>query len=133
MAHIRQYDVTGRLYVAAEDKKLVRVVPRGHVCARDTQSSTLGRLFKPYISMLVVPMLLTAFGNSTADVREAAQDATRVTISVEGYGDWSVSLACDAVVAVHPPDSDTLKNHTEAAPRGRLPNHLLQLPSPRSS
>ena len=49
-------------------------------------SNTLGRLFEPYITF-ILPLLLTAFGDGTADVHEAAQDAARVTMgNMSGYG-----------------------------------------------
>ncbi|KAG1829542.1 armadillo-type protein, partial [Suillus subalutaceus] len=43
-------------------------------------------LFEPYITF-ILPILLTAFGDTTADVREAAQDAARVIMgNMSGYG-----------------------------------------------
>jgi hypothetical protein len=52
----------------------------------ETLSNTLGRLFEPYITF-ILPILLTAFGDSTGDVREAAQDAARVIMgNMSGYG-----------------------------------------------
>jgi hypothetical protein len=61
---------------------------RGKVsCSRfETLSSTLGRLFEPYITE-ALPMLLTSFGDSSSDVREASQDAARVIMgNLSGYG-----------------------------------------------
>jgi hypothetical protein len=40
----------------------------------------MGKLFEPYI-ISIVPLLLTLFGDSNADVREATQDSSRVIMS----------------------------------------------------
>ncbi|KAH0828924.1 armadillo-type protein [Lanmaoa asiatica] len=59
---------------------------QGAMFAFETLSSTLGRLFEPYITF-ILPILLTVFGDGTADVREAAQDAARVIMgNMSGYG-----------------------------------------------
>ncbi|KIJ11894.1 hypothetical protein PAXINDRAFT_157123 [Paxillus involutus ATCC 200175] len=73
---MKQYDVVNRLRAATEDKKRFEL-RQGALFAFETLSSTLGRLFEPYITF-ILPLLLTAFGDGTADVREAAQDAARV-------------------------------------------------------
>ena len=82
---LKRYDVIGRLRVATEDKKRFEL-RQGAMFAFETLSSTLGRLFEPYITF-ILPILLTAFGDGTADVREAAQDAARVIMgNMSGYG-----------------------------------------------
>ena len=82
---MKRYDVIERLRVATEDKKRFEL-RQGAMFAFETLSSTLGRLFEPYITF-ILPMLLTAFGDGTADVREAAQDAARVIMgNMSGYG-----------------------------------------------
>ena len=82
---MKRYDVTERLRAAAEDKKRFEL-RQGAMFAFETLSSTLHRLFEPYISF-ILPILLTAFGDGTADVREAAQDAARVIMgNMSGYG-----------------------------------------------
>ncbi|KAH7908270.1 armadillo-type protein [Hygrophoropsis aurantiaca] len=82
---MKESDIINRLRSATEDKK--RYEPRqGAMFAFETLSSTLGRLFEPYITF-ILPLLLTAFGDGTADVREAAQDAARVIMgNMSGYG-----------------------------------------------
>ncbi|KAJ7760500.1 armadillo-type protein [Mycena metata] len=82
---MKQFDIIRRLKIAAEDKK--RYEPRqGTMFAFETLSTTLGRLFEPYITY-VLPLLLTSFGDSTADVREATQDAARIIMgNMSGYG-----------------------------------------------
>ncbi|KAH9485783.1 eIF-2-alpha kinase activator gcn1 [Psilocybe cubensis] len=82
---MKEFNIISRLKIAAEDKK--RYEPRqGVMFAFETLSNTLGRLFEPYITF-VLPLLLTSFGDSTADVREAAQDASRVIMgNLSGYG-----------------------------------------------
>jgi HEAT repeat protein len=82
---MKEYDVINRLRTAAEDKKHFET-RQGAMFAFETLSNTLGRLFEPYITF-ILPILLTAFGDATADVREAAQDAARVIMgNMSGYG-----------------------------------------------
>ncbi|KAJ7281606.1 armadillo-type protein [Mycena rebaudengoi] len=85
IAGMKEFDIIRRLRSAAEDKK--RYEPRqGTMFAFETLSNTLGRLFEPYITY-VLPLLLTSFGDSTADVREATQDAARIIMgNLSGYG-----------------------------------------------
>jgi hypothetical protein len=45
-----------------------------------TLSSTLGKVFEPYV-IEIIPLLLAAFGDSNTDVREATQDASKVIMS----------------------------------------------------
>ncbi|KAJ6493600.1 armadillo-type protein [Mycena vitilis] len=82
---MKDFDIIRRLRTATEDKK--RYEPRqGTMFAFETLSTTLGRLFEPYITY-VLPLLLTSFGDSTADVREATQDAARIIMgNMSGYG-----------------------------------------------
>ncbi|KAI5991791.1 armadillo-type protein [Pisolithus marmoratus] len=82
---IKRFDVINRLRTAAEDKKRFEL-RQGTMFAFETLSTTLGRLFEPYITF-ILPLLLFAFGDGTADVREAAQDAARVIMgNMSGYG-----------------------------------------------
>ncbi|KAJ7672704.1 armadillo-type protein [Mycena rosella] len=85
IAGMKEFDIIRRLRTATEDKK--RYEPRqGTMFAFETLSTTLGRLFEPYITY-VLPLLLTSFGDSTADVREATQDAARIIMgNMSGYG-----------------------------------------------
>jgi hypothetical protein len=85
IAGMKEFDIIRRLRTAAEDKK--RYEPRqGTMFAFETLSNTLGRPFEPYITY-VLPLLLTSFGDSTADVREATQDAARIIMgNMSGYG-----------------------------------------------
>ncbi|KAG6864935.1 hypothetical protein C0991_006286 [Blastosporella zonata] len=82
---VKEFNIISRLRTATEDKK--RYEPRqGVMFAFETLSSTLGRLFEPYITY-VLPLLLSLFGDTTADVREATQDAARVIMgNMSGYG-----------------------------------------------
>ena len=82
---LKRFDAISRLRTATEEKKRFEL-RQGAMFAFETLSSTLGRLFEPYIT-LILPILLTAFGDGTADVREAAQDAARVIMgNMSGYG-----------------------------------------------
>ncbi|KAG6848260.1 hypothetical protein H0H93_001776 [Arthromyces matolae] len=82
---MKEFNVIARLRTATEDKK--RYEPRqGVMFAFETLSSTLGRLFEPYITY-VLPLLLSLFGDGTPDVREATQDAARVIMgNLSAYG-----------------------------------------------
>ncbi|EGO00628.1 hypothetical protein SERLA73DRAFT_71629 [Serpula lacrymans var. lacrymans S7.3] len=82
---MKEFNVLDRLHAATEDKK--NYEPRqGAMFAFETLSSTLGRLFEPYITT-ILPLLLTAFGDAVADVREAAQDTARIIMgNMSGYG-----------------------------------------------
>ncbi|KAG1831619.1 armadillo-type protein [Suillus variegatus] len=73
---MKEYDVINRLRTAAEDKKRFET-RQGAMFAFETL---------PYITF-ILPILLTVFGDTTADVREAAQDAARVIMgNMSGYG-----------------------------------------------
>ncbi|KAI5891871.1 ARM repeat-containing protein [Schizophyllum commune H4-8] len=82
---MKKYQIMERIKAATEDKK--RYEPRqGAMFATETLATTLGRLFEPYIT-LVLPLLLTEFGDAVPDVREATQDAAKVIMSrLSGYG-----------------------------------------------
>ncbi|KAK0468862.1 armadillo-type protein [Armillaria novae-zelandiae] len=85
IAGMKEFNVINRLRTATEDKK--KYEPRqGTMFAFETLSSSLGRLFEPYITY-VLPLLLSLFGDTTPDVREATQDAARVIMAnMSGYG-----------------------------------------------
>ncbi|KAJ7224326.1 armadillo-type protein [Mycena pura] len=85
IAGMKEFDIIRRLRTAADDKK--RYEPRqGTMFAFETLSATLGRPFEPYITY-ILPLLLTTFGDSAADVREATQDAARIIMgNMSGYG-----------------------------------------------
>ncbi|KIY43656.1 translational activator GCN1 [Fistulina hepatica ATCC 64428] len=81
---MKKYDVVEKLQQAAEDKH--SEARQGVMFAFETMSSTLKRLFEPYI-IFVLPLLLSSFGDATPDVREATQDAARVIMqNLSGYG-----------------------------------------------
>ncbi len=85
IAGMKEFNVISRLRAATEYKK--RYEPRqGTMFAFETLSSSLGRLFEPYVTY-VLPLLLSLFGDATPDVREATQDAARVIMAnMPGYG-----------------------------------------------
>lgn len=85
IAAMKNHNILERLRAAAEDKK--RYEPRqGVLFVLETFSNVLGRLFEPYV-LHILPMLLAAFGDGTADVREATHDAARVIMgNLSGYG-----------------------------------------------
>ncbi|CAG8561777.1 6442_t:CDS:10 [Ambispora gerdemannii] len=53
---------------------------QGALFAFEALSQSLGRLFEPYI-IQILPLLLTCFGDSHPDVREATSDTARVIMS----------------------------------------------------
>jgi len=82
---MKEYNVMARLKSASEEKKRYEA-RQGVMFAFETLSTALGRLFEPYITF-VLPLLLTFFGDSIVDVREATQDAARVIMgNLSGYG-----------------------------------------------
>ncbi|KAF9232418.1 armadillo-type protein [Melanogaster broomeanus] len=85
VSDMKQYDVMNHLRTATEEKKHFEL-RQGAMFAFETLSSTLGQLFEPYITF-ILPLLLTAFGDGTADVRDAARDAAQIIIgNMSGYG-----------------------------------------------
>ncbi|PBK90411.1 ARM repeat-containing protein [Armillaria gallica] len=85
IAGMKEFNVISRLRAATEDKKRYES-RQGTMFAFETLSSSLGRLFEPYITY-VLPLLLSLFGDATPDVREATQDAARVIMAnMSGYG-----------------------------------------------
>ncbi|CAE6418409.1 unnamed protein product [Rhizoctonia solani] len=81
----KEFDIVGRLRRAMDDKKRFEA-RQGVIFVFETLSSTLGRLFEPYIP-LILPLLLGAFGDGTPDVREATIDASKVIMAnMSGYG-----------------------------------------------
>ncbi|KAH7334649.1 translational activator GCN1 [Rhizoctonia solani] len=81
----KEFDIVGRLRRSMDDKKRFEA-RQGVVFVFETLSATLGRLFEPYIP-LILPLLLGAFGDGTPDVREATIDASKVIMAnMSGYG-----------------------------------------------
>lgn len=85
VAGFKEFDIVGRLRRAMDDKKRYEA-RQGVLFAYETLSSTLGRLFEPYIPQ-ILPLLLASFGDGTPDVREATVDASKVIMAnMSGYG-----------------------------------------------
>ncbi|WWC61174.1 uncharacterized protein I303_103754 [Kwoniella dejecticola CBS 10117] len=76
---LKEYDLMDKLKEAGEEKSAYQG-RQGAVFAYETLTSTLGKIFEPYIIELV-PQLLALFGDGNADVREAVQDASKVIMS----------------------------------------------------
>jgi hypothetical protein len=85
IAGLKEFGIHDRLKTATEEKK--KYEPRqGAMFSLETFSSTLGRLFEPH-AIYSLPLLLSSFGDSVPDVREAATDAARVIMgNMSGYG-----------------------------------------------
>lgn len=79
LSAIQEFGLMGRLQDNAEDKKAVQA-RQGAVFGYEVLATVLGRLFEPYISD-IIPTLLACFGDSSIDVREATQDASKAIMS----------------------------------------------------
>jgi HEAT repeat len=62
-----------------EDKKKAQA-RQGALFALETFTSGLGLIFEPFLIQML-PYLLSALGDTSTEVREAAQDASRVIMS----------------------------------------------------
>lgn len=75
IASIREFNIIARFRDALEDKK--NATPKqGAMFAIECFTVTLGRIFEPFI-VQILPLLLTALGDASVDVREATSDAAR--------------------------------------------------------
>ncbi|KAF2108659.1 armadillo-type protein [Lophiotrema nucula] len=82
---LREYRIMSTLRSATENKKDVNQ-RQGAFLAYELLSLVLGRIFEPYVIQLV-PQLLTGFGDSSSDVREACLDAAKTCFSnLTSYG-----------------------------------------------
>ncbi|KNZ52619.1 hypothetical protein VP01_34g8 [Puccinia sorghi] len=75
MTCIQEFSIVDRLRDALEDKKNSRA-RQGALFAFEILASSLGRLFEPYL-VPTISAMLTAFGDSATEVREAIQDTAR--------------------------------------------------------
>lgn len=76
---LKEFGIISRVRDAIEDKKDANA-RQGAVFAIETLSSTLGRIFEPYV-IQVLPLLLQCFGDTVVEVRNATQDAARAIMS----------------------------------------------------
>lgn len=82
---LREYRLMSTLQGAAENKKDAGQ-RQGAFLAYELLSLILGRLFEPYV-IQIVPQLLSGFGDSSTDVREACLDAAKTCFStLSSYG-----------------------------------------------
>ncbi|KAH0563456.1 hypothetical protein GP486_001974 [Trichoglossum hirsutum] len=82
---LKEYRVMSTLKSAAENKKETNY-RQGALFAYELLSLILGRIFEPYV-IQIVPQLLSSFGDSSADVREACLDAAKTCFaSLSSYG-----------------------------------------------
>ncbi|KAI8322778.1 ARM repeat-containing protein [Martensiomyces pterosporus] len=79
LAALKKYQVVDQLREACANSKAFQQ-RQGALFAFETLSGKMGRLFEPYIIQFI-PILLLRFGDSNADVREAALDAARVIMA----------------------------------------------------
>ncbi|KAL6704150.1 translational activator of GCN4 [Coniothyrium glycines] len=76
---LKEYRILSTLKGASENKKDVNQ-RQGVFLAYELFSLILGRIFEPYVIQLV-PQLLSGFGDTSADVREACLDAAKTCFS----------------------------------------------------
>jgi hypothetical protein len=85
VAGIQKYNIIRRLRDAAADKKSYEA-RQGASFAMEMLARIMGRGFEPYIVQLL-PVLLTSFGDTNPEVREATIDASKVIMGkLSGYG-----------------------------------------------
>ncbi|CEP19550.1 hypothetical protein [Parasitella parasitica] len=76
---LKECNVMNNLKDAIDNKRAYEY-RQGALFAFETLSSTLGRLFEPYI-IQIIPLLLVSSSDANMDVREASSDAARVIMS----------------------------------------------------
>ncbi|KAI9591473.1 armadillo-type protein [Syncephalis fuscata] len=76
---LKECHIMSTLKEAAEDKKHI-YTRQGSMLAFEAFAQLLGRLFEPYV-IQVVPLLLSGFGDSSKDVRDATIEAARMIMS----------------------------------------------------
>ena len=82
---LREYRIMSTLSGAIENKKDVNN-REGALLAYELLSTILGRIFEPYV-IQIVPQLLSSFGDSSADVRDACLAAAKACFaSLSSYG-----------------------------------------------
>lgn len=85
LSSLQRFSIVSRLKDALDDKKSQQA-RQGAVFAVEILSTSLGRLFEPYI-IEMTSYLLTAFGDGATDVREATSDASRALMrGLSGHG-----------------------------------------------
>ena len=84
LSSLRRFNIMSSIRDSIEDKKNANA-RQGAMFAIETLFTTLGRIFEPYV-IKVLPSLLSLMGDSSLDVREATQDASRTIMSrVSGH------------------------------------------------
>lgn len=82
---LREFRIMSALKTAVENKKNQNQ-RQGALFAYELLSLLMGRTFEPYI-IQIVPQLLSSFGDSTSDVREACLDTSKTCFaSLSSYG-----------------------------------------------
>nr|CAG8471118.1 10487_t:CDS:10 [Entrophospora candida] len=76
---LKDCNIMTTLKEAVDNKKDYKF-RQGALFAFETLSQTLGRLFEPYV-IQILPLLLTCFGDTRPDVREATSDTARIIMS----------------------------------------------------
>lgn len=82
---LREFRIMSNLQAGIENKKDVNH-REGALLAYELLSTILGRIFEPYV-IQIVPMLLSSFGDASADVREGCLAAAKACFaSLSSYG-----------------------------------------------
>jgi hypothetical protein len=94
LASLKQNNIMQMLEDAAQDQKS-EAARQGALFAFETLCDSLGMLFEPYV-IRILPFLLKSFGDSSAEVRDAAQYASKAVMAIlTGHG---VKLVMPAVL-----------------------------------
>ncbi|KAI9338101.1 armadillo-type protein [Zopfochytrium polystomum] len=79
IASLKEFEIMSSLKEAVEDKKKTER-REGALFAFEALSTSLGRLFEPYV-IQILPLLLVCYGDAQRSVREATQDACKAIMS----------------------------------------------------
>lgn len=82
---LREYRIMSTLKGAADNKKDINA-RQGSLFAFELLALILGRIFEPYV-IQIVDILISSFGDASADVREACLDTSKTCFSIlSSYG-----------------------------------------------
>ncbi|KAI8841708.1 armadillo-type protein [Chytridium lagenaria] len=79
ISSLKEFGIMSSLKDAVEDKKLAQR-REGSLFAYEALSTSLGRLFEPYV-IQILPLLLVCYGDVQREVREATNDACKAIMS----------------------------------------------------
>eukprot|EP01107_Rhizomastix_libera_P007539 TRINITY_DN2247_c4_g1_i1.p1 TRINITY_DN2247_c4_g1~~TRINITY_DN2247_c4_g1_i1.p1 ORF type:complete len:2784 (+),score=968.83 TRINITY_DN2247_c4_g1_i1:854-8353(+) len=78
LSSLRKYGIFEQLYYNASHKKTQ--IKHGALLCFESLSKFLGRLFEPYIK-IVIPKIVSAYSDASAEIRETAQESAKLIMS----------------------------------------------------